>query len=114
MASSKIEKDKHKLTEFRVRRGIRKLALFGSVLREDFCDQSDVFVLGVLLLQTQFDAAGVLAGRSQRCHWFGPVMPLSQGGRRRRFRDLSCATLRESFATPGQSGHGFPQRELIT
>ena len=45
MASPKVEISKDKLNEFCIRHSIRKLALFGSVLREDFSDQSDVDVL---------------------------------------------------------------------
>lgn len=40
-----IEIDREKLAEFCRRRRIRKLSLFGSVLREDFTPESDVDVL---------------------------------------------------------------------
>ncbi len=41
----RIEVDEERLAEFCRRRHIRKLAFFGSVLREDFGPQSDVDVL---------------------------------------------------------------------
>ena len=40
-----IEVDKEQLAEFCKRHHIRKLAIFGSVLRDDFSDDSDVDVL---------------------------------------------------------------------
>ena len=43
--SFNIEVSKGKIAEFCRRNGIRRLALFGSVLREDFSPQSDVDVL---------------------------------------------------------------------
>jgi hypothetical protein len=41
----KIEVPREKIAEFCRRYGIRKLALFGSVLRDDFTPQSDVDIL---------------------------------------------------------------------
>ncbi len=43
--SAKIQLDKEKIAEFCRRHHIRKLALFGSVLRDDFRPDSDVDVL---------------------------------------------------------------------
>ena len=43
--SSKIALDRHIIADFCQRHRIRKLALFGSVLREDFRPDSDVDVL---------------------------------------------------------------------
>lgn len=43
--SPKIALDRHAIAEFCQRNHIRKLALFGSVLREDFRPDSDVDVL---------------------------------------------------------------------
>ena len=43
--STKIQVDQRKIAEFCRRNHIRKLALFGSVLREDFRPGSDVDVL---------------------------------------------------------------------
>lgn len=45
MAEPKIEIPKKKIAEFCRRNHIRKLALFGSVLRDDFRHDSDVDVL---------------------------------------------------------------------
>lgn len=45
MTRANIQIPKDKLPEFCRRHRIRRLALFGSVLRDDFCDQSDVDVL---------------------------------------------------------------------
>ena len=43
--SARIEIPKNKIAEFCRRHHIRRLALFGSVLREDFTPESDVDVL---------------------------------------------------------------------
>ncbi len=43
--SPRVELDKEKVTEFCRRWGVRELALFGSVLRDDFRPDSDVDVL---------------------------------------------------------------------
>ena len=43
--SARIEIDKHGIAEFCRKHHIRRLALFGSVLREDFTPGSDVDVL---------------------------------------------------------------------
>jgi predicted nucleotidyltransferase len=45
MAEMKIEIQKEKLVEFCQKHHIRKLALFGSVLRDDFTPESDIDVL---------------------------------------------------------------------
>lgn len=45
MGRAKIEIPRNELREFCRRHHIRKLSLFGSVLREDFTPQSDVDVL---------------------------------------------------------------------
>jgi uncharacterized protein len=45
MTNSKIDLPEDKLSEFCQRHRIRRLALFGSVLRDDFGDSSDVDVL---------------------------------------------------------------------
>ncbi len=43
--NAKIEMDREKIADFCRRHSIRKLALFGSVLRDDFRPDSDVDVL---------------------------------------------------------------------
>ena len=45
MGRARIDIPRDRLAEFCVRHHIRRLALFGSVLREDFRDDSDVDVL---------------------------------------------------------------------
>ena len=45
MAKAHIDIPKEKIAEFCRRNHIRRLALFGSVLRDDFCGESDVDVL---------------------------------------------------------------------
>ena len=45
MTVAQLDLHKDKLAEFCRRHGIRKLALFGSVLTEHFSDSSDVDVL---------------------------------------------------------------------
>jgi len=45
MNSPKIDIPRDKIADFCRRNGIRKLALFGSVLRSDFRDDSDIDVL---------------------------------------------------------------------
>lgn len=47
MASSKIEVSERKLKEFCQRYHVQRLALFGSVLRDDFRQDSDIDVLVV-------------------------------------------------------------------
>ena len=42
---TRIRVDKQRIAEFCRRHGVRRLALFGSVLREDFAPDSDVDVL---------------------------------------------------------------------
>jgi len=42
---TRISLDRGKIADFGRRHHIRKLALFGSVLRDDFCSDSDVDVL---------------------------------------------------------------------
>jgi len=45
MKKPRIDVPREKIAEFCRRRRIRRLALFGSVLRDDFCPESDVDVL---------------------------------------------------------------------
>lgn len=45
MSQRRIDIPKDKISEFCRRHQIRKLALFGSVLRDDFCEDSDIDVL---------------------------------------------------------------------
>ena len=45
MKGPRIDVPREKIAEFCRRRRIRRLALFGSVLRDDFCPESDVDVL---------------------------------------------------------------------
>lgn len=45
VAQLPISIDRHRIADFCRERGIRKLSLFGSVLREDFSPSSDVDVL---------------------------------------------------------------------
>lgn len=45
MTRDRIDMPKDKLAQFCRRHGIRKLALFGSALRDDFEEQSDIDVL---------------------------------------------------------------------
>jgi predicted nucleotidyltransferase len=45
MESSRLQLDRDKIAAFCSRHGIRRLALFGSVLRDDFSQESDIDVL---------------------------------------------------------------------
>jgi predicted nucleotidyltransferase len=45
MATPKIEIDRDQLEELCQRYGVRRLAFFGSVIRDDFDDESDVDIL---------------------------------------------------------------------
>jgi len=72
MAEPKIEIPKKKLAEFCRRNHIRKLALFGSVLRDDFRPDSDVDVLvefepgktpGFAFITIQDELSEILGGR---------------------------------------------------
>jgi len=61
MAAYPIQIPKERLTDFCRRHCIRKLSLFGSVLREDFGPESDVDVLarrGMLGLRLRLAACG--------------------------------------------------------
>jgi uncharacterized protein len=69
--SSKIPIDRDKIAEFCRRYHIRKLAFFGSVLREDFRPDSDVDVLvefepghvpGLKFIQIQDELSTILGG----------------------------------------------------
>ena len=69
--NAKIPIDQEKISEFCRRHHIRKLALFGSVLREDFQPGSDVDVLvefapgqvvGLRLIQMQEELSRLLGG----------------------------------------------------
>ena len=73
MAVPKIEIPKKELAEFCRRNHIRKLALFGSVLRDDFRPDSDVDVLvefepghtpGFRFIDIQDDLSVLLGGRT--------------------------------------------------
>jgi hypothetical protein len=59
--SARIPIDKDKLAEFCRRHHVRKLALFGSVLRDDFRSDSDVDVLYALEAGHQADLAQLIA-----------------------------------------------------
>ncbi|MDO9130003.1 MAG: nucleotidyltransferase family protein, partial [Anaerolineales bacterium] len=72
MAEPKIEIPKKKIAEFCRRNHIRKLALFGSVLRDDFRPDSDVDVLvefepgktpGFAFITIQDELSEILGGR---------------------------------------------------
>lgn len=72
MNRSRLEIPKHKLIEFCRRHHIRKLALFGSVLREDFRPDSDVDVLvefepdhvpGFRFIELQEELSSIFGGR---------------------------------------------------
>lgn len=67
--SARIEIPEDKITEFCLRNHIHKLALFGSVLREDFTPDSDVDVLvefesgyvpGLAFISMQDELSGIL------------------------------------------------------
>jgi hypothetical protein len=45
MAQAKIDLPTHKIADFCLRHHIRELALFGSVLRDDFGPESDIDIL---------------------------------------------------------------------
>jgi hypothetical protein len=69
---TRIPVDRAKLAEFCRRRHIRKLSLFGSVLREDFGPNSDVDVLvefapghtpGLDVVDVQEELSALLGGR---------------------------------------------------
>lgn len=69
--SAKIPIDRDKIAEFCRRHHIRKLALFGSVLRDDFQPDSDVDVLvefepghvpGLRFIQMQDELSTILGG----------------------------------------------------
>lgn len=70
--SPQIPIDRDKIAEFCRRNHIRRLALFGSVLRDDFGPESDVDVLvefepgqlvGLRFIQIERDLSSLLGGR---------------------------------------------------
>ncbi len=72
MVAPAIPIPQDKLAEFCRRNGIRKLSLFGSVLRDDFRPESDIDVLvefqtgkiiGWKIIEIEEELSGILGGR---------------------------------------------------
>lgn len=72
MSRTRLEVPKQRLTEFCRRHHIRKLALFGSVLRKDFRPDSDIDVLvefepdhvpGLRFIELQEELSDIFGGR---------------------------------------------------
>lgn len=91
--------DDEALNAFAVRHGIRRLALFGSVLRDDFGPQSDVDLLvdfepgrtpGLLGLAAMELELGRLVGREVELRTHGDLS--------RYFRDVVRSEARELYA----------------
>ena len=97
--SPRISVDKNKIAEFCRRHHIRKLAFFGSVLREDFQPDSDVDVLvefapgqvvGLRLIQIEEELSQLLGG-----HKVDLVTPKFLN---RRIRDRVLASAQVEYA----------------
>ena len=97
--SPRISVDKNKIAEFCRRHHIRKLAFFGSVLREDFQPESDVDVLvefapgqvvGLRLIQMEEELSQLLGG-----HKVDLVTPKFLN---RRIRDRVLASAQVEYA----------------
>ncbi len=96
--SLKIEIPKEKIAEFCKRNRIRRLALFGSVLRDDFGPESDIDVLvefepgarvGLILLAGMEIELSRLLGRKVEMHTVKGLNP--------RFRDEVLKTAEEQY-----------------
>jgi predicted nucleotidyltransferase len=59
--SDRLQVDKQRIADFCRRHGIRRLSLFGSVLREDFGPESDVDVLVEFAPETHVGLLGLAA-----------------------------------------------------
>jgi len=82
--ATRIVLDREAIAEFCRRNHIRKLELFGSVLREDFTERSDVDVLvefqsghvpGLAFFRMEDELSGILA-RKVDLHTIGWLSPL--------------------------------------
>jgi len=109
--SPRISVDKNKIAEFCRRHHIRKLAFFGSVLREDFQPDSDVDVLvefapgqvvGLRLIQIEEELSQLLGG-----HKVDLVTPKFLN---RRIRDRVLASAQVEYA----EGCGFGRSQDIS
>jgi uncharacterized protein len=81
MTVNNVEISEKRIAEFCQAKGIRRLALFGSVLRDDFRPESDIDVLvefqpgvhlGLAFIRLQ-DELSVLLGRSVDLHTAGSL-----------------------------------------
>jgi len=87
------------LADFAARHGLRRLAAFGSVLRADFTDESDVDLLvefepgrtpGLLTIAAMEIELGAQLGREVDLRTFNDLSPY--------FRDTVAASARELYA----------------
>ncbi|HXH58570.1 nucleotidyltransferase family protein [Iamia sp.] len=94
-----IDIDDNALGAFVARHGVRRLAAFGSVLRDDFCDDSDVNLLvgfepgrvpGLLTIAAMEIELGEMLGREVDLRTVGDLS--------RYFRDRVAASARELYA----------------
>jgi predicted nucleotidyltransferase len=74
--SPKIKFDKNQIAEFCRRHQIIRLAVFGSVLRDDFRPESDVDVLVEFLSEANFDLYDFVALRDELKAIFGREVDL--------------------------------------
>ena len=98
--SARIEVDREKIAEFCRRNHIRRLAFFGSVIRDDFTPESDVDVLvefepeqviGLRFIEIQNELSGLLGGR--------PVDLITFKFLNRRIRERVLAEAEVQYAT---------------
>jgi predicted nucleotidyltransferase len=88
----KISLPKDRLAEFCRRHGIRRLSLFGSVLRDDFCDESDVDILVEFHEGVQIGLIGLAGLELELTQMIGRRVDLNtKGFLSRYFRDAVLA-----------------------
>ena len=102
--AARIAVDRLKIAEFCRRNHVRRLRLFGSVLREDFGPDSDVDVLvefepghvvGLKIIEMERQLSALFGGRK--------VDIVSEKYLNRRIRDAVLAEARDEFASSDES-----------
>jgi hypothetical protein len=99
MAVPKIEIPRRELAEFCRRHNVRRLALFGSVLREDFSARSDVDVLVTFEPRAKVGFLRLARMKRELSRLFGrPVDLVPQEGLKPLIRDSVLSSAEEIYA----------------
>ena len=99
MAVPKIEIPRVELAEFCRRHKVRRLALFGSVLRGDFSAQSDVDVLVAFQPRARVGFMRLARMKRELSTLFGrPVDVVPEGGLKPLIRDSVLSSAEEIYA----------------